>query len=112
MNSTPAINVLLILCVGATALFGAIDQPVRVESGLLSGVPGVDASVRVFKGVPFAAPPVGTLRWRSPQSVAKWEGVRKADQFSAICPQPVRTGTSALLPTSYRLGPPNEDCLT
>jgi len=46
MNSTTAINILLILCVGATALFGAIDKPVRVESGLLSGVTGLDASVR------------------------------------------------------------------
>jgi para-nitrobenzyl esterase len=102
---------LLVLCMGVTAVFGAIDQPVRIESGRVSGVPGVDAEVRVFRSIPFAAPPVGPLRWRPPQPVRHWDGVRKGDQFSSACPQPPRTGTSALLPTAYRLGPSNEDCL-
>jgi hypothetical protein len=43
--------------------------------------------VRVFEGVPFAAPPVGALRWQAPQPAAPWTGVRKADQFGARCYQ-------------------------
>jgi para-nitrobenzyl esterase len=64
----------------------AIPDPVRIDTGLLSGVPGNDASVTVFKGVPYAAPPEGELRWRAPQPAKPWPGVRKADQFGAICP--------------------------
>ena len=110
MNSTTAINVLLILCVGATALFGAIDQPVRVESGLLSGVPGVDASVRVFKGVPFAAPPVGERRWRAPEKPASWTGVRDARRFGPVAHQN-RVQLSALSAMVID-GEQSEDCLT
>src|SRR5216684_329334 len=95
---------------GSRAL-AAGDAPVRIESGLLAGVAGEDPGVRVFRGVPYAAPPVGPLRWRAPQAVARWEGVRKADQFAAVCSQPTRTGISALLPTAPRLTPPGEDCL-
>ena len=68
-------------------LVAAVTDPVRVEQGQLSGVPGTDPSVRVYKGIPFAAPPVGDLRWRAPKPAADWAGVRKADQFSATCMQ-------------------------
>jgi para-nitrobenzyl esterase len=71
-----------VLCAAASA---AISDPVRIDTGSISGTSGKDASVRVFKGIPFAAPPVGDLRWRAPQPVAKWEGVRAADQFGATC---------------------------
>jgi len=54
---------------------------VKVESGLLSGVTGKDPSVKIFKGIPYAAPPVGDLRWKAPQPPAKWDGVRRADAF-------------------------------
>jgi para-nitrobenzyl esterase len=61
--------------------------PVTVETGLLSGVAGNDPAISVFKGVPFAAPPVGELRWQAPQPPLAWEGERKADSFGPICPQ-------------------------
>ena len=64
-----------------------IPDSVHVEQGLVSGVAGTDTDVLVFKGVPFAAPPVGDLRWRAPKPAAAWSGVRKADQFSATCMQ-------------------------
>lgn len=60
---------------------------VTVESGVLEGVSAVDAGITVFKGIPFAAPPVGNLRWRPPQPPAAWEGVRRAASFGPICPQ-------------------------
>jgi para-nitrobenzyl esterase len=69
------------------AVSGANGDPVRVDTGLLSGISGKDADVRVYKGVPFAAPPVGDLRWRAPQPAQKWEGVRQAHQFGSSCTQ-------------------------
>ena len=55
---------------------------VKTKAGTVSGVeiPGKD--ITVFRGVPFAAPPVGELRWKAPQPVEPWEGVRKADTFA------------------------------
>src|SRR5215471_14355417 len=74
---------LLVAAVNASAM---IPEQVRVESGLLAGTVSTgQPSVRVFKGIPFAAPPLGENRWRAPQPVAKWEGVRKADAFGAPC---------------------------
>ena len=58
---------------------------VRVDSGQLQGV--VDDGVVSYKGIPFAAPPVGDLRWRPPQPAARWTGVRQATEFGADCMQ-------------------------
>lgn len=62
---------------------------VHVESGILQGIHGWDPRVAVFRGVPYAAPPVGELRWRAPVPPKAWEGVRKADQYGPIACQPV-----------------------
>jgi carboxylesterase type B len=77
-----------ILLIGAALPLGAaITQPVKIEGGQVAGVPGKDASLTAFKGIPFAAPPVGDLRWRAPKPVIAWQGVRKADQFGNSCIQ-------------------------
>jgi para-nitrobenzyl esterase len=99
---------LAIIFAAILPLTAAINDPVRVEQGQLSGVPGSSADVRVYKGIPFAAPPVGDLRWRAPKPAADWPGVRKADQFSATCMQtPYPEGSL------YRSEPQpvSEDCL-
>ena len=63
-----------------------IPEQVRIDTGMLAGTVSTgQPSVRVFKGIPFAAPPLGENRWRAPQPAAKWEGVRKADAFGAPC---------------------------
>jgi len=71
----------------ALPLGAAIQQPVKIDGGQVAGVPGKDTSILVFKGLPFAAPPVGDLRWRAPKPVIPWQGVRKADQFGTSCIQ-------------------------
>src|SRR3954469_8618815 len=71
--------VLLVNLVFASAVFAADE--VVVESGRLQGTTNSDHTVRIFKGVPFAAPPVGDLRWKAPQPALKWSGVRQADHF-------------------------------
>jgi para-nitrobenzyl esterase len=63
------------------------ENRVTIDSGTLEGVLNGDGSVRVFRGAPFAAAPVGRLRWRPPQPVHAWKGVRKADKFGAYCVQ-------------------------
>ncbi len=78
---------------------------VATGSGRLEG--RKEKGLEVFRGVPFAAPPLGSLRWREPQAVAAWGGVRKADAYAASCMQkpgiPVSAGGAD--------GPLNEDCL-
>ena len=63
---------------------------VTVTGGLISGAPVDGSDVRSYKGIPYAAPPVGPLRWRPPQPVEPWEGVRDATGLSAACLQPLR----------------------
>jgi para-nitrobenzyl esterase len=65
----------------------AVPDPVRLDSGLLSGTTGASGDVRIFRGVPYAAPPVGPLRWKAPEPVAKWDGVRTANDYGARCMQ-------------------------
>lgn len=80
---------------------------VETTSGTLRGTAAGDTLV--FKGVPFASPPVGDLRWRAPQPMA-WEGVRSAAMFGPACPQPL-TGDGSPNLGGYA-GPVFEDCLT
>jgi para-nitrobenzyl esterase len=71
--------------ISTCTISAAIPDPVRLDSGSVSGNSADDAGVRSFKGIPFAAPPLGELRWRAPQPAAHWDGVRKAEQFSPNC---------------------------
>ena len=54
---------------------------VKTESGVVEGLPGNNHIVSVFRGIPFAKPPVGDLRWKAPQPVEPWEGELKATNF-------------------------------
>jgi para-nitrobenzyl esterase len=62
-----------------------VPEQVKIDSGMLAGTASGQPTVRVFKGIPFAAPPLADNRWKAPQPVAKWDGVRKADAFGAPC---------------------------
>ncbi len=81
----------------------ADPAPVRIESGLLQGA--ADGDSIAYKGVPYAAPPIGPLRWRPPQPPAPWAGVRQASSFGPVCPQAAGRGVPPGATQS-------EDCLT
>jgi para-nitrobenzyl esterase len=89
--------------IGLLTSRSASAAPVVVDAGALEGVQ--DHGLRVFEGVPFAAPPIGPLRWREPQPALPWPGVRKADAFAPACMQ---TGVSMPGETPPRT---SEDCL-
>ena len=77
----------------------------QVESGHLRGI--VENGVLVFRNIPFAAPPIGPLRWRAPQAALAWEGVRAAEAYGPACPQPDRTDGGG----GGRASVQSEDCL-
>ena len=64
-----------------------IIRTAKTESGIVRGIPGGNPIYTVYKGIPYAAPPVGDLRWKAPQPVTPWKGELKADAFSPIAPQ-------------------------
>jgi len=87
--------------------------PVATQQGLVQGVPGKLDGITVFKGLPFAAPPVGDLRWEQPQPAASWDDVKMADTWGDSCVQnpapdrfPVNSATD--MPDNPGI---SEDCL-
>jgi para-nitrobenzyl esterase len=79
--------VLVALVLVPLAASAAVEDPVRLDSGLIAGTSAPSPGVRVFKGIPFGAPPIGPLRWRPAQRPAPWTGVREATAFGPRCMQ-------------------------
>jgi len=113
MNKNIAILSVLMVClviVGISAGLSQNESPstiVKTDAGLISGFP--QDNIRVFHGIPFAAPPIGELRWKPPAPVTPWEGVKETKEYSATCPQRVSTGkapSSGSEPLNM-----SEDCL-
>jgi para-nitrobenzyl esterase len=104
----------LLLLLGVFGVTKAAQAPatardsVRVEQGLIAGTTGRSTDIRIYRGIPFAAPPVGDLRWKSPQPAVPWQGVRQAAQPGNACEQPSYP-TNGLYGTSPP--PISEDCL-
>ena len=95
----------LLLTTFALKSFASSDTPIaKIETGSLQGA--TEYNMNVFKGIPYAAPPVGDLRWRPPQPAASWSGTRDASKFGDSCPQMYVKNLSAGLDL-----PGNEDCL-
>lgn len=88
-----------------------ITDPLSLKSGLLAGMSGSDPAVRVYKGVPYAAPPVGDMRWRAPQPLPAWEGTREAVTFSDGCVQNVAGSRPPWTEAFMHQGSVSEDCL-
>ena len=99
-------RLLLAIAIAALPWISAAQKPTaKVEQGLLQGT--VEEGLTVYRGIPFAAPPVGDLRWRAPEPAAKWNGVRQADKFAPQCVQ----GNLGPAPPPGPPPPMSEDCL-
>src|SRR6476620_9684212 len=100
-------SVLLLFLLSASVAIAQLnsDAPrVKIANGELEGVN--ESGIKTFKGIPFAAPPVGNLRWREPQPVQNWNGVRKADKFGPRAMQLQIFGDM-----NFRSNGMSEDCL-
>jgi para-nitrobenzyl esterase len=96
------------ICLGATLRGGAFGADrVKIANGFLEATAPLSSGVRSFKGIPFAEPPVGDLRWREPQPVKNWTGARSADAFGPRCMQ----RTSSTSDYWFRSKGMSEDCL-
>jgi para-nitrobenzyl esterase len=89
----------------------ATVRQVKTEGGVVSGVPGRDPSISVYKGIPYAAPPVGKGRWAAPGPVVPWTGVRAGDTFGASCIQVMVEDVMPVTKEFMAFGDVSEDCL-
>lgn len=102
---------LLVMSASFTTDTSDLDT-VTVTGGTIAGTLNKAGDVRIFRGIPFAAPPVGDLRWKAPQPVRSWSGVRKCEQFG---PSPMQGSPAPFGPWSAEYlipkEPISEDCL-
>ena len=99
------VMVVCVLLAAASPLFAAAAPQVKTTSGMVEGKD--EGAVHAFLGIPYAAPPVGDLRWKPPAAVAKWTGVRKATDFGPHCMQGNVYGDM-----KFRDSGGSEDCLS
>ena len=86
----------------------------KTENGMVRGIEAADPRITAFKGIPFAAPPVGENRWRAPQPAADWEGVREAYRFAPISMQSIPGLGTDIYCREWHVDPQidmDEDCL-
>ena len=91
----------------SATLFAADAPKVKTDNGKVQGYVSTDGQVRIFKGIPYAAPPVGPLRWKPPQPAAKWKDVKVATSYGSHCMQPLLYDDMI-----FRDPGQSEDCLT
>jgi para-nitrobenzyl esterase len=102
----------LAVIVAALAVQLAVAQVVQTDQGKVEGLKEPNSTVTVFKGIPYAAPPLGDLRWKAPQPVVAWKGVRHADHFGNVCMQNPQAPGSFYQVEFYEAPEPmSEDCL-
>src|SRR5918994_2938088 len=102
MTLTRRISALFSLLLLSTTI--ALAEPVKTANGLVEG--STEKDLRIFRGIPFAAPPVGDLRWKAPQPARNWSGVKQVSGFGAQCMQ--RRVFSDMV---FRAAGMSEDCL-
>jgi len=101
-----------IVVISCGFVHGQNNTIIKTDAGLVSGIYKKETKVYAYKGIPFAAPPTGNLRWKAPQPVQAWAGIKQCEKFSASAPQgkpvPFMMYTSEFLIPEE---PINEDCL-
>jgi para-nitrobenzyl esterase len=105
-TGTRCAALIALVVLGICAAAHAEPLTVKTAQGAVHGKLINDGKVRAYSGIPYAAPPVGDLRWKAPQPPAKWSGVRDATDFAARCPQWPIWADYIFLDTG-----PSEDCL-
>ncbi|GAB3014760.1 carboxylesterase/lipase family protein [Spirosoma pulveris] len=115
MKKRTPISVMACCIVAGFLSFTAVNREfdaVKVTGGLVSGTVNKSGDIHIFRGIPFAAPPVGDRRWKAPQPVIPWSGVRKCDAFG---PSPIQGTPNPFGPWSAEFlipkEPISEDCL-
>ncbi|MCB0521724.1 MAG: carboxylesterase family protein [Lewinellaceae bacterium] len=91
MNRQTALSfsfLLSILLIANSAVSQITTPPVPTRNGLVTGTFNKNGDIQIFRGIPFAAPPVGDLRWKAPEPAANWDGVLACDKFPASAMQP------------------------
>ena len=97
----------VVAALAAIFLTGArAAESLQIEGGQIADAAPDDSGIRVFKGIPYAAPPVGELRWKAPQPVQPWDGIRSIAEWGPRCVQSNRLGDFD--PLNKRM---DEDCL-
>ena len=102
-----AVRPLAAIATACLALTAAAGPEVNAPAGRVRGT--AEGTVRVFRGIPYAQPPVGPLRWKPPLPLARWSGVREATDFGPVCHQPVPRLSNIYVGEPM---PKSEDCLT
>ncbi len=102
-----ATPILFAIVISAAAQPSFAADRVKTANGIVESTAAPTDGVRAFKGIPFGQPPVGDLRWREPQPVKNWSGVRNADQFGPRCMQRTSPGSDYW----FRSNGMSEDCL-
>ena len=80
------LRIILLIFAFNSAVFADLEQPIQLDAGQITGT-SMESGVQAFLGIPFASPPVGDLRWREPQPVIPWSGVKVMDRKGPDCMQ-------------------------
>ena len=103
---------ILFILVIAVATCEFHGQTVQLDAGKIAGVADTTTGVTSYKGIPYAAPPLGDLRWKAPQAVTHWQGVRRADHFGPVCMQDdLKAGSFYQVEFYQKPETKSEDCL-
>jgi para-nitrobenzyl esterase len=106
------LSLMLLWSITATAQQEVSTKSVTTNAGKASGIASADGSVKIFWGIPYAAPPIGNLRWKAPQPVHHWNGIRKCETLPASAmqafPRPFACWSQEFITPSKPL---SEDCL-
>ncbi|MFA9390590.1 MAG: carboxylesterase/lipase family protein [Prolixibacteraceae bacterium] len=104
--------IILILTSACQPSSQEISEIVKTQNGKIEGISDSNNGLHIFKGIPFAKTPVGKLRWKAPQAVENWKGIKKCTEFSAIAmqrdPAPFSMWTSEFIAPAGNM---SEDCL-